>query len=41
MKLVSNFTKQLNGEMELIMKNGTCFRISFNEEEFSALSDMN
>lgn len=41
MKLVSNFTKQLNGEMELIMKNGTCFRIKFNEEEFSASSDMN
>ena len=40
MKLVSNFTKQLNGEMELIMKNGTCFRIRFNEEEFSASSDM-
>lgn len=40
MKLVSNFTKQLNGEMELIIKNGTCFRIRFNEEEFSASSDM-
>jgi len=41
MELVSSFTHQLKGEMELIRKNGTCFRIRFNEEEFNASNDIN
>ena len=41
MELVSSFTHQLKGEMELIRKNGTCFRIRFNDEEFSTSNDIN
>jgi PAS domain S-box-containing protein len=41
MELVSSFTHQLKGEMELIRKNGTHFRIRFNEAEFSTSNDIN
>ncbi len=35
MKLVTSLTEQLDGRLELDQTNGTCFKISFREAEFS------